>query len=187
MPADLLTTRGARIIFEASRFLGLTELVENRKWDLLATPGHDAIADELVRILTVAGWQPSWPYCIAFIEAVWRNAYADAPNLQLAIAQILTPHCLRSWRNAIERGWTSVRPIRGAIGIMRNGSTDHGHAFLVESIGDGFVRTIEANTSPNSGTAEADRNGDGIYRKKRQLSFTPTAGLYLLGFILPPA
>jgi hypothetical protein len=183
-----ITPRQARIVLEASKYIGLTEIAENRKWDLLATPGKDPIADELVRVLLGAGWQPGWPYCAAWTEAVWRASYADAPRILRQIAEILTPHCLTSWRNARASGWTSQTPVVGAIGVMQKGDTDQGHQFIIEKVpGNGWLHTLEANTSPNAGTAEADRNGDGIYRKKRVLTLARTPGLHLLGFILPPA
>lgn len=183
-----ITPRQARIVLEASKYLGLTEIVGNRKWDLRATPGKDPIADELVRLLISAGWQPGWAYCIAFIEGIWRVSYADAPKILPQIASVLNPHCLTSWRNAKAKGWTSQTPCVGAIGIMQHGDTQNGHAFITARVpGNGWLDTIEANTSPKAGTVEADRNGDGIYRKTRVISFARTPGLHLLGFILPPA
>lgn len=178
---------GARIVLEAARFVGLTETVGNRKWDLLATPGKDPIADELVRVLTEAGWQPGWPYCAAFVEAVWRKVYSGSPLLA-EIAAVLNPHCLTTWRNAKARGWTTNEPTPGAVGIMQKGGTDQGHAFIVESFSKALVtvRTIEANTSPGVGTVEEQRNGDGIYRKSHVVTFKVTAGLHILGFIRPP-
>lgn len=185
-PASAGGDLGIRIVLEAARYIGLTEVVGNRKWDNLKTPGADPIADELVRVLAAAGWEPGWAYCAAFCEAVWRAIYKGTPLLD-QVGRVLNPHCLTTWRNAKAAGWTSKTPVPGAIGIMQKGTSEDGHALIVEKVpGNGWIHTIEANTSPNAGTVEADRNGDGIYRKTRVISLAATSGLHLLGFILPP-
>jgi hypothetical protein len=176
---------GARAVVAAARFIGLTEIQNNAKWDKASTPGHDAVADELRAALLRTGWQLSWPYCAAFCEAVWRDAYQGRKELD-AVKLMLTPSCLASWYNALKLGWTSQTPQVGAIGIMRKGDTDFGHAFIVRGVKDSTLVTIEGNTSPaGSVGVEADRNGDGVYAKTRELSFKPSAGLHLIGFILP--
>ena len=175
---------GARAISRAAHFLGLTEVASNAEWDDLSTPVKDAIADELKAELMRAGWQSGWPYCAAFCEAVWRYAYQGRAELP-DVKQMLTPGCLVSFNNAAEKGWTSKEPVIGAIGIMKKGSTSNGHAFIVTGIKGKVLQTIEANTSPNAKTAEQDRNGDGVYRKTRELVYKPTAGLHLVGFIIP--
>lgn len=184
-PSMDLVTVGARIIAEASRYVGLTEIVGNRKWDLLATPGHDPIADELVRVMTAAGWQPGWPYCIAWIEAVLRAVYRGTPLFD-RIAEVYSPHCLTTWRKAKALGWTSHEPVPGATGIMQLGDSDQGHAFFVRRRVGNDVLTYEANTGPVAGTPEADREGDGIYPKQHPIVFRVTSGLHLIGFIHPP-
>lgn len=176
---------GKRAVIASARFLGLTELRSNAVWDNPSTPGHDDIADELRAELLRVGWQTGWAYCAAFCEAVWRMAYQGRKELD-AIKAMLTPGCLVSWRNALQRGWTSTVPAIGAIGVMRKGDTQFGHAFIVRGVRDKTLLTIEANTSVSGAlNVEADRNGDGIYAKTRELVFRPSASLHLLGFILP--
>ncbi len=176
---------GKRAVVAAARFLGLTELRSNAVWDNAATPGHDDIADELRAELLRVGWQTGWPYCMAFCEAVWRKAYQGRKELE-RVKAMLTPGCLVSWRNALPHEWTSMTPQVGAIGIMQKGESQQGHAFIVRGVRDATLLTIEANTSANGAlNVEADRNGDGIYAKVRPLVYKPTAGLHLLGFILP--
>jgi hypothetical protein len=57
-----------------------------RGWDDPATPEPDAAAAELRQLMAACGWQPGWPYCAAFVEAVWRTAYTElgAPATLLA-------------------------------------------------------------------------------------------------------
>ena len=175
---------GARIVLEAAKFVGLTEVRSNATWDNLATAGKDPIAEELAAEMLRCGWQKGWPYCAAFCEAVWKRAYRGNAAETL-VKQMLTPGCLVSWENAVKQGWTSKEPMLGAIGIMKKGSTTQGHAFIVAGKNGDTLSTIEGNTSPAAGSVEDDRNGDGVYRKTRKLVFKPTTGLHLIGFILP--
>lgn len=174
----------AKIVVNAAKFKGLTEIKSNAAWDNLSTVGKDAIADELVNEMLRTGWEKTWPYCAAFCEMVWRRAYTGRPELP-DVKTMLTPGCLLSFNNAADKGWTSQVPQIGAIGIMKKGSTSQGHAFIVTSVKNGVCATIEANTSPAAGTPEADREGDGVYAKKRSVIYKPTTGLHLVGFILP--
>lgn len=177
---------GAEIIATAQRFVGLQETRANAEWDNPSTAGRDAAAEELRRVLKVAGWQMGWPYCAAFVEATWRLAYAAllAPDeLQTRIALRLTPSVMQSFQNW--RAEINLTPLPGAIFFMQMGKTGKGHAGLVvRSAGETFS-TIEGNTSPQAGTADADREGDGIFRKVRRLDFSERTGLWLRGFLNP--
>lgn len=175
---------GARAVTRAAHFLGLTEVRSNQEWDDLSTKEKDANADEFKAELMRAGWQSGWPYCAAFCEVVWRHAYQGRAELPM-VKQMLTPGCLLSFNNAADQGWTSQHPKVGSIGVMRKGSTSQGHSFIVTSVIGDTVKTIEANTSPTPGTVEQERNGDGVYAKSRKVVYKPTAGLHLIGFIIP--
>lgn len=175
---------GAKIVLAAAKFVGLTEVRSNASWDLAETDGHDAIADAFKSELLKVGWQSGWPYCAAACEVFWRTAYQGRPELTL-VRDILTPGCLRSFKNAAEVGWTSKVPSVGAIGIMRKGDTEFGHAFIVTAVRQDSLLTIEANTSPNVADTNRDREGDGVYCKTRALTYKPTTGLHLIGFITP--
>lgn len=178
------TDIGAKVIIQAARFVGLTEVRSNAVWDDLSTEGHDVLADELQAELLRVGWQRGWPYCAAFCEVAWRRAYQGRPELA-KVKQMLTPGCLQTWENGVHERWNSQEPQVGAIGIMRNGDSPRGHAFIVRAVKGTTLYTIEANTSPAPGTVEADREGDGVYAKKRELVYKPSSGLHLIGFILP--
>lgn len=175
---------GSKVIVAAARFLGLTEIRSNDKWDNLETAGLDDVGKELREELLRVGWQSTWPYCMAFCEAVWTRAYQGRAEL-MRVRQMLTPGCLQSWRNAVAAGWTESTPRTGSIGVMRKGDTIYGHAFIVRTVQNETLYTIEANTSPALDSAEAEREGDGVYKKTRRLHFQPTTGLHLLGFITP--
>lgn len=177
----------ARIIAAGTKYLNLTEVAPNKKWDNLATKGEDPAAKQLLDAMLATGWQTGWPYCAAFAEACWREGYAGRSELSL-IAKNITPSAMGTWENFTRLKRTSQKPKPGALMIWQNGNTWQGHvAIVVEAAPrEQHVITIEGNTSPNPGTVQSDREGDGVYRKTRMLEFTEKSrGLNLKGFINP--
>lgn len=178
---------GISIINAAKKYLGLTEVVPNAKWDNLKTRGEDPAAKELVAAMRATGWQTGWPYCAAFAETCWRVGYAARSELAL-ISKNITPSAMGTWENFTKLNKTATRPIPGALMIWQNGNTWQGHvAIVVEAVpNENRVVTIEGNTGPNPGTVQGDREGDGIYRKTRLIDYTKKSkGLNLKGFINP--
>ena len=180
---------GAKILEVASGFLGLYETKANAAWDDPDTLGADPAALLLPKLLKSVGWQPGWPYCAAFCEAVWRTAYAElgAPAaLQQRIATRLNPSVMESYRAWVTE--TTLTPIPGAIFFMQSGRGPFGHAGLVAKPGTRAFGTIEGNTAPAATTAANDREGDGIFRRTRLLDFKKReTGLWLRGFLNPIA
>ncbi|MBI1733209.1 MAG: CHAP domain-containing protein [Gammaproteobacteria bacterium] len=180
-------TAGSEILRVAGRFLGLYEIAQNSAWDNPATAGSDPEAQELLRLMEQCGWQKGWAYCAAFCEAVWRSAYANlfAPApLAGEIAAKLTPSVMQSFHNWGAR--VTQVPVPGAIYFMQMGQSGNGHCGIVVRSDGGRISTIEGNTSPDPANAALDREGDGIFRRTRTLSFAPRdQGLWLRGF-LPP-
>lgn len=182
---------GAKIIERASQFLGLHETAANAAWDNPATAGKDKAADELLQALQATGWQKGWPYCIAFCEAIWRSAYVDLgapPALLLRISRLVTPSVIQTYNQlgAEAPSLITRTPKPGAIYLLQSGNKPLGHAGIYVR-GDGAqFAGVEGNTSPAPGTAEADREGDGVFRKTRRVDYTPrAAGLWLRGFFNP--
>lgn len=101
------------------------------------------------------------PYCASFVS--WC----------LAQAQVRWPRVRSAWSQAF-RVAGSLPPYRnaakpGTIVIWRRGSSGwQGHVgFLIRLQGD-VLETIEANTSPSeAGSIRVQRDGDGVYRKRR--------------------
>jgi len=174
----------AKVVLQAAKWVGLTEVRNNAEWDDLSTSHKDTLAAEFKGELLRVGWQSGWPYCAAFCEAVWRRAYQGRAEVG-DVSTMLTPGCLVSYANATKLGWTSTTPYVGSIGIMRLGESSKGHAFIVTGLKGLRMATIEANTSPEAGSPMEDREGDGVYAKHRTLVFKPTPGLHLIGFINP--
>ncbi len=180
-PAKNLAEIRQRVLWFAYHFAGLTEMVNNEKWN------DEAKTAELRRDMTAAGWQPGWSYCAAFCEAAWRFAYAGRHELP-RIAEILTPGAVQSFQNARATGLTSDEPSVGSIAIWQHGQSWQGHAGIpVGETPTGLI-TIEGNTGPTPGTIrEAAGHGDGIFRKTRNTvkpgQKITGSDLILLGFI----
>jgi hypothetical protein len=180
---------GDRIVAVAIRYLNLVETQSNAQWDDPKTPGVDARALQIRAALIASGHTDGAPYCAAFVEAIWRLAYAEAGARATTIARLtslLCPSVMTSFMNWKREGLITQTPVKGAIFFMQKGESWTGHAGIVRAVKDGYIETIEGNTSPMAGTPEADRNGDGIYAKQRRLQFTMnTSGLWLRGFLNP--
>ena len=174
-----------KIIEVASDFEGMFEIKSNSVW---SDPIH---SDELRLLLKKAGWKPGWAYCAAFVEAVWVKAYTDlgAPaHVINFIAKNMNPSVVSSFANFDGHGLIKKEPVPGAVMFLQKGSTPRGHAGLVTAY-DSKAKvydTIEGNTSARAITAEQDRNGDGIFKKKRNLRYDKREGkLNLIGFLHP--
>ena len=178
---------GAEILRVASDFLNLKETANNAAWDNPDTAGQDAAGVELRRLLETTGWQAGWPYCMAFCKAIYLQAYRNLgapPEVLRLIAQRFTPSVMISYKN-IGAFAQNKAPIAGSIFFMQKGDTGNGHAGLVVLPGQVNFSTIEGNTSPSPGSAQADREGDGVYKKVRSLDFAKKTGLWLRGFLNP--
>lgn len=178
------------IIAKAERFQGLKEIKANEKWDDPKTAGADARAQELRKLLEGVKWQPGWAYCMGFTKAIWLEAYKAlgmSTDLRRALDDRLSLHVVGSY-NAVKHV-TSNLPQPGAIFFMKKGDTIQGHSGIVTGVqierGIMTITTIEGNTSNTEATAAKDREGDWVCKKKRQVSFAKTPGLYFLGFLNP--
>lgn len=180
----------AEVTKVATRFVNLYETQSNAQWCNIMDPrlGGDA-CQELIKEMKASGWQSGWPYCASLCEAVLRISYTNlkAPKEILDyIAKNLNPSSIQSFKNTEK--YRSKNPIPGSVFFMQKGKSSQGHAGIVCAYdkSTNLIATIEGNTSPGKAvSAEADRNGDGIYKKQRELKFTPTSGLFLIGFFNP--
>jgi hypothetical protein len=124
---------------------------------------------------------------MAFCKAIYMQAYKNLgapPEVLRLIAQRFTPSVMISYKNIGKFAEQKV-PIAGSIFFMQKGDTGTGHAGLVVLPGQVNFSTIEGNTSPSPGSAQADREGDGVYKKVRSLDFKKKPGLWLRGFLNP--
>lgn len=178
---------GEEIIRVASHFLNLKETANNAAWDDPDTAGQDAAGLELRRLLETTGWQAGWPYCMAFCKAVYLQSYKNLgapPELLRLVSQRFTASVMITFKNCGAFAQKKV-PLAGAIFFMQKGESGNGHAGLVVTPGQSNFSTIEGNTSPSPSSAQADREGDGVYKKVRSLDFAKKTGLWLRGFLNP--
>lgn len=165
---------GARVVVAAARFLGLSEICSVREWDNLDL-SNDPVSTELRGELMRTGWHSDWPWPTAFCEAAWAKAYQGRAELS-QVKLMLRRGCLQTWWNAVEADWTSSTPQVGAIGVMRHGDLDKGHLFIVRAVQQDTLYTLET---------AFDSEKANVCKQTRRLHFSPSSGLYLLGFILP--
>jgi hypothetical protein len=140
-----------RILEQALRLVGTRE----------ATGHNDGRAID--QILSSVGLQGTRsPYCAAFNRYVYDQAGLRQVGPRSAWSPDWVAH--PSWTQA--RG--GATPLPGDTwGIYFQSKGRVAHTGLVERWGP-CVLTIEGNTSPDAGSGtEADRNGDGIWRKRR--------------------
>lgn len=181
---------GAEIIRQASLFLHLKEISPNSKWDDPRTPQPEKdLNDLLIKVMKEAGWGPGAPYCAAFAEGVTVLALRRlgvADGIIRAFRKLMTPHCMTSFANFKKVGAITQTPGPGSIWLARHGSTDMGHAgIVVKTTETGNMNTVEGNTSAEFVDTEKERQGDGIYARRRPMR--GAGKLKTEGFIDPSA
>jgi len=178
---------GETILRVARKYDNLTEILANQKWDDLSKPGVEPVARELIAKLTSAGWTPTWAYCMAWVEVVWKEAYEEDKVKKARIMQLINPSVMKSYRLCSDAGLIEKLPRPGAIMFMQKGTSGFGHAGIVESVKQKeSITLIEANTSRTPVNGVLDREGDGIYSGKvRSLKFQPSKNLWIRGFLNP--
>lgn len=162
-----------KILDTALEFAGLYEIKANSVWS-------DRVkSDKLLILLKAIGFKPGMPYCMAYCKAMWKASGQDMTGLTLSVMLTYT-----NMKKHI-----TLNPVPGAIFLMRHGNTSNGHAGLVISYdkSTSTLVTIEGNTSPSKATSVAnDREGDGIFKKTRIVSFAKSSSqMYFLGFLNP--
>lgn len=125
---------------------------------------------EVDEYLLRAGVSPGLAWCCAFVYWCFDEA---AGRLQRDNPMVRTAGCLDHWNRAPSRG--ARRIIRhqavadpgllcpGMVFIIDHGQ-GKGHTGLVESVGGGYITTIEGNTD-----ASLTREGGGVYRLSRKI------------------
>jgi len=115
------------------------------------------------RILASVGLEGTGaPYCAAFN----RFAFDQAGLPTVGPRSAWSPDWLRGATWTRQTGGKTPLP-SDAFGIYFPAKGRVAHTGLVRTWGDSVVITIEGNTSPEVTTGEADRNGDGIWSKRR--------------------
>jgi hypothetical protein len=149
-PAQIIEDPRDKILAVAKSLLGTTE----------ATGKNDGPVIETIQAST--GNKKGDPYCASFNFYVYREAgFGQAvPRSAWSPSWVARP----TWTRA--SGGQTPLPA-DAFGIWFASKERVAHTGLVSKWRDEVVVTVEANTSPQAATGEADRNGDGIWSKRR--------------------
>jgi hypothetical protein len=155
-------------------------------------PGNQGFqSGEYQRELETIGWKIGWAWCVFAAQEIWEKAYAATDSKVISqIRQYFTPSAvstLKSFKNNEHGFIVSKEPGIGSIAIWQryiNGKADwRGHAAVVIGHDLLSITTVDGNSN-HAGS----REGDGIFKKTRELSFDiPEKGtrLVLIGFIHP--
>lgn len=176
----------ARLIAVATDFVGLGETENNKTWDDPRTAGNDA--DKTIWLRTwmakVDGWTPGEPYCAAFVGAVVASQLygSGVPmvDIQKKWLSVWSAHCMTNIERLKKRGILSSEPVKGALWLLRSGTSQSGHAGMVAATNGRQISTIEGNTNAVGG-----REGDGIFLKMSPIS--GRGSLKTQGFLHPSA
>ena len=98
------------------------------------------------------------PWCMAFIQSC--VAYVETFNFKTSL--YASEHCLTVFNNS--KTLQQKDPIAGDLVIYQYGETTKGHVELVMGVSSKTLDTIGGNTGPGK---EIEREGDGVYLKKR--------------------
>lgn len=176
---DYTDLASALLVLEASRWLGLKEQGGDNKGQLI---------EQFQKAADGKAFGESW--CLSFVQFCIKAVDAQVQILDplhdklLAVTNL--EHVMTYWMKANIDKLSCEKPHVGSIACwsqQKDGKpTGLGHAGIVTSVGtDGHFETIEGNT--HDGLGGIERNGDGVYKRKRSLG--SSKDFKLLGFIYP--
>ena len=111
--------------------------------------------------LASVGLKKGNPYCAAFLAWCLKKCNQKA-------ATAFSPSWFPDSRVIMQsqKGWENVGFMH-VFGLYFKNHNRIAHVGFIEKVTRTHVITIEANTSPGQSSGEADRNGDGVWRKRR--------------------
>ena len=165
-----------RIVELAKLDIGIEEIPNNMGWE----------DKKFQSLMEACGWRKGEAWCALWVEKIWKQAYADSPDMVILLDTLFNAGAVKTYSNFLndetfvcDKHWEV-----GAIVIWQlweNGkSTWMGHAGIVSETLHGEFKTIEGNANSAGG-----REGIEVAEKNRLLDFTARSGLVLRGFIHP--
>lgn len=158
-----------KLTINCEKFEGLIELKRNASWDDPAIEGwQKQLSDNLSEyMLKIKYWTLGQPYCAAFVGATVLMSLEQCNLPTEKFIKNWTAHVMTNVRYLKSNNILSITPSLGSIWLAKFGSTDSGHTGVVIDIKGDNLETIEGNTmSGPSKNQQAQRNGDGIFRRK---------------------
>lgn len=170
-----METIGGCIMSYAEDYIGQEEIKGNQGF-------KDQVFDKEMRAI---GFKNGYAWCVLFCELCWKKGYRDFDKSYLPLLdEEITAGAVRTWRHFKAMGWTSQRPVVGAMVIWQTYKDGEpkttGHAAIVKEYTGDYITTIEGNTNDKGG-----REGYIVAEKNRKMNFTNDNGLRMLGFIHP--
>lgn len=175
-----------RIIAVGTDFVGLVETLNNAHWDDPRTTWRDTDKDVWLRswMRKVPGWTPSAAYCAAFAgvipAAVLHSAGVPMKTLDQLWFKVWTAHCMTNVNTFDRLKLLCQTPVPGALWLAQHGTSQAGHAGIVQTVHKSQMTTVEGNTNDAGG-----REGDGIFIKSG--SIAGRGKLRTKGFVHPSA
>jgi len=161
-----------KILEVASKYIGQKELKNNSGF----------VDKEFEEKMKKMGWMKGQAWCMYFVKLCIYEAALELYGEKIATEKVkgLGGHVLTNWQILGKKYNKDFSPKAGEIGFMRKPGTTQGHVFIVKSIDNLGVRTIEGNTNSVGG-----REGDGVYEKYRKNAsmMNDSNPLKLLGYI----
>jgi len=134
------------------------------------------------QLMQQVGWRAGDAWCVYFVKLLWYNM---APAfLKPVILKKVSGSSVQTWQSLQDDPSFEISkvPRPGDMAVWRiykdGQPTSNGHAGLVTMLGYGNFTTIEGNTSSSGGS-----EGYIVAEKTRNIDFTTTNGLRLMGFI----
>lgn len=121
---------------------------------------------QIEEFLSSVGLSKGYPYCAAFVSYNLNRCKVSEPTVRSPLAVKFITHKSIRIRDII-LGTKQIPP--GAIFVMQQENTLKGHTGFITGNSSNKIFTVEANTSPQKGTPEAERDGQGIYERVRLL------------------
>jgi hypothetical protein len=124
------------IIEIAKSYVGIKEIPENQGWD----------NKEFEQKMKQVGWQKGQAWCAYLGELIYKEAYAELPDLLVTLNKLFSANSQQMFRNfAHSHDWETGRyPKLGAIVVWKLGHTK-GHTGIVTNFDDLVMYTVEGN------------------------------------------
>jgi len=163
----------------AEKYLGIGEIGTNDGFN----------NKEFEQNMISVGWKREQAWCTYFAELVWKEAYRNYKQQSILneLDMLFSGSATATYNSFSKSNWeVGPIPMLGSIVIFQKYKlgkpTWMGHAGIVIGNDDKIFFSIEGNT----GNGANNRDGDGIYDKKRPLDFSKKEnGLVLINFIYP--
>ena len=167
-------TRGEKIAAIAKSYIGQQEIQPNAGFK------DPAFLAKMV----ARGWEKGQPWCGYFGKQCWVEGYADNPQFQLKIKQLLNGGAQSTLENCKASGLFVINmiPAPGALIIFLEGKGPEGHEAVGTSAAmNNIFQTVEGNTN-----TDGSRDGYEVAAKTHELGrpYNPK-GLNIVAIIHP--